>query len=108
MSKFKQHYFVCINARPPFTKPSCGPQNSNQILILLQEEVEKHGLLNDIKVTGCACLGPCEEGPVLVVYPEGTWYANLTLEDINEIVESHMLQGQPVRRLLYDWPENVD
>ena len=100
MSKFRQHFFVCTNARPPFAKPSCGPQNSNQILMLLQEEVEKRGLLNEVKITGCDCLGPCEEGPIMVVYPEGTWYKKVTADDVSEIVETHIIQGKPVSRLL--------
>lgn len=102
-----QHFFICTNARPPFAKPSCGPKNSNQILIMLQEEVEKRGLTDNIKVTGCACLGPCEDGPVMVVYPEGIWYGHITPEDVSEIVELQMLQGKPVTRLLYNWPERT-
>ena len=102
MSKFRQHFFVCTNARPPFAKPSCGPQNSNQILVLLQEEIEKRGLLNEVKVTGCDCLGPCEEGPIMVVYPEGTWYKKVTADDVSEIVETHILQNIPVSRLIYN------
>ncbi|MFQ6115867.1 MAG: ferredoxin [bacterium] len=107
MSKFRQHYFVCTNARPPFAKPSCGPKNANQILVLLQEEAEKRGLSGHIKINGCSCLDLCEDGPTIVVYPEGVWYAHVTPEDISEIVESHMISGKPVKRLIYNWPENV-
>lgn len=106
MSKFRQHFFVCINARPPFAKPSCGPDYANQILIMLQEEVEKRGFLNEVKITGSSCLGPCEEGPIMVVYPEGTWYKGIKPEDVHEIVEKHIVQGRPVQRLLYQWPED--
>lgn len=107
MSKFRQHFFVCTNARPPFSKPSCGSKNSNQILILLQEEIEKRGLLNEVKVTGCECLGPCEEGAIMVVYPEGTWYKKITADDVLEIVETHILQGNPVSRLIYNWQDET-
>jgi len=106
LSHFRQHYFVCINARPPFAKPSCSPKNANQILMMLQDEVEKRALLNEIKITGCSCIGPCEDGPTMVVYPEGIWYAHVTLDDVNEIVERHMVQGKPVKRLIYNWPSN--
>ena len=104
MSKFRQHFFVCINQRPPFAKPSCGLRNSNQILTMLKEEVEQRGLQNDIKVTGSTCLGPCEHGPTIVVYPEGIWYQAVTPEDVTEIVESHMINNKPVERLIYNWP----
>ncbi len=68
--------------------------------MLLREEVEKRGLLNEVKITGCDCLGPCEEGPIMVVYPEGTWYKKVAADDVSEIVETHMIQGKPVNRLL--------
>ncbi len=70
--------------------------------MLLQEEIEKRGLLNEVKVTGCDCLGPCEEGPIMVVYPEETWYKKVTADDISEIVETHILQNIPVSRLIYN------
>ena len=103
MSKFRQHFFVCTNVRPPFAKPSCGPKGSNEILLRLKEEVEKLGLKEEVKITGSGCLGPCEEGPTIVVYPEGTWYKGVTLEDVAEIVEKHILTGQPVERLRHIW-----
>lgn len=103
MSKYRQHFFVCTNARPPFAKPSCSPSGSNEILTRLKEEVEKHGLKEEVKVTSSGCLGPCEEGPVIVVYPEGTWYKGVTLNDVQEIVEQHILEGKPVIRLVHDW-----
>ncbi len=107
MSKFKHHFFVCTNARPPFAKPSCGPQNSNQILMMLQEEVEKQCLSNEIKVTGCDCLGPCEEGPIMVVYPEGTWYKKVTVDDVSEIVETHIMGNKPVNKLIYNFQDET-
>lgn len=105
MSKFRQHFFVCINARPPFAKPSCSPRDSNQILMMLKEEIEKHGLLEEVKVTSCGCLGPCEDGPILVVYPEATWYKGVRPEDVAEIVENHVLNNKPIERLRFDWTE---
>lgn len=100
MQTIRQHYFVCTNARPPFAKASCAPKDSTLLLALLKEEVEKRGLQDEIKVTGCGCLGPCDEGPVMVVYPQGIWYQKVTPEDVPEIVEQHMLQNKPVERLL--------
>ncbi len=104
-SKFRQHFFVCTNARPPFAKPSCGPLGSNPIAMKLKEEVENRGLEDEVKVTASGCLGPCESGPVIVVYPEATWYKNVTLEDVDEIIESHMVGGKPVARLVYEWSD---
>ena len=105
MSKPKHHFFVCTNARPPFAGPSCGPEEGNEILMGLREEVEKRELQDDVQVTGCACLGPCENGPVVAVYPEAIWYNRVKSEDVEEIVKQHMVNGKPVERLIYDWPE---
>ncbi len=69
------------------------------------ETVEQKGLQETVKVTPCGCLGPCENGPMIVVYPEAVWYAYVTPGDVEEIVESHAVQGKPVQRLLYEWPE---
>jgi len=73
--------------------------------MLLQEEVENRKLEDEIKVTASGCLGPCEDGPVMVVYPAGIWYRNVSAKDVAEIVESHVISGVPVKRLLYEWPE---
>lgn len=108
MNKPQRHFFVCTNARPPFAKPSCGQNDGHQILMGLREEAEQRGLLGEVKITGCGCLGPCEEGPAIVVYPEATWYQGVSIEDIQEIVESHMVNGLPVDRLIYDFPDTVE
>ena len=105
MNSLKQHFFVCTNTRPPFAKPSCGPKNSNAIVALLKEAVEKHDLKDSVKITACGCLGPCEEGPMMVVYPEGTWYRVVKPSDVENIVNNHILKNKPVPELQYDWPE---
>lgn len=105
MSRFSRHFFVCQNERPPLGKPSCGVRGGKEILELLQEGLARHTeLWSMVTVTGCACLGPCFDGPMMVVYPEGTWYANVQPADVKEIVESHMAGGKVVERLLYRWP----
>ncbi|KAF1013130.1 MAG: Ferredoxin, 2Fe-2S [Burkholderia gladioli] len=52
-----------------------------------------------VRINNAGCLGCCEEGPVIVVYPEGTWYTYVDKQDIDEIVESHLRDGQVVERL---------
>ena len=105
MSKPEYHFFVCINNRPPFAKPSCAPRGGNEILMRLKTEIEERQLTH-VRACGSSCLGPCEEGPTVVVYPEGTWYKGVQPEDIAEIVESHVIHNKPVERLLYDWPDD--
>ena len=59
-----------------------------------------------VAVTSCGCLGPCFDGPNLVIYPDGIWYAGATADDADEIVAEHLLAGRPVERLRYSFPED--
>jgi (2Fe-2S) ferredoxin len=102
--KVERHFFVCTNARPAGGKPSCGARGSAELLTALQEGLGAHPeLWGKIAVTPSGCLGPCFEGPTIVVYPEGVWYVGVTPADVPEIVQSHMRDGVPVARLLHDW-----
>ncbi len=58
------------------------------------------GLTNEINIIETGCMGPCDYGPVMVIYPEGVFYKKVTPEDVEEIVEEHFLKGRPVKRLM--------
>ena len=104
-SKFKRHFFVCLKERAAAGKPSCGPRGGVDVYNHLQEALGGHEELWDsVCVTVASCLGPCYDGPMVVVYPEGTWYAGVKPADAGEIVEKHMVEGVPVERLRYRWP----
>ena len=106
MSKYARHFFVCQTQRPPMGKPSCGARGSADVLLGLQEGLARYPeLWATVTVTSSGCLGPCFDGPTVVVYPEGTWYVGVTSADVDEIVESHMVGGKPVERLRYVWPD---
>ena len=68
----------------------------------LEEEIEKNGLADEVKVVRTGCFGLCALGPVMIVYPEGTFYSMVKVEDIPEIVEEHLLKGRVVTRLVYN------
>jgi (2Fe-2S) ferredoxin len=109
MSKFERHFFVCLMQRPPMSKPSCGVQGATDVYNGLMEGLGAHqDLWGSVSVTTCGCLGPCFDGPMVVVYPESVWYAKVKKEDVPEIVEQHMVGGKPVERLRYRWPELDD
>lgn len=75
-----------------------------KILTILQEK----GLLNEINIIETGCMGPCDLGPVMVVYPEGVFYQKVTVDDVEELVEEHFIKGRPVTRLmLQDKQEQV-
>jgi len=101
MPKIDRHFLVCTNARPVGGKPSCGARGGAELLTALQEGIGRHPeLWGRVAVTPTGCLGPCFEGPTVVVYPEAVWYAGVTLDDVPEIVASHMQSGIPVTRLI--------
>jgi len=66
----------------------------------LKEHLKMKGLQSSMRVNGAGCLDACEHGPVVVVYPEQIWYGNVKPEDAAEIVESHLVNGKPVERLM--------
>lgn len=84
----------------------CSSSNSQEIMRRLEEEIEKKGLDKEVNVVCTGCFGLCSLGPVVIVYPEGSFYSKVTLADIPEIVEEHLLKGRIVKRLLYQ--ETID
>ena len=97
------HIFVCTNRRPPgHPKGSCGDKNSEGVWDAFRQVVEMNGLWGKVRVTRTGCLGPCHAAPSLVVYPEGTWYKHVTIDDVPEILKSHINDGKPLERLVMD------
>jgi (2Fe-2S) ferredoxin/predicted O-methyltransferase YrrM len=68
----------------------------------LERELVAQGLDDDVQVTTCGCLGLCDEGPILIVYPEGIWYQKVKAEDVREMVGSHLKSGNVVARLAWN------
>jgi (2Fe-2S) ferredoxin len=104
-SPYKRHFFVCQTQRPEGSeKPSCGQRGAAQIYSRLLEALERHPELGqEVAVSACGCLGLCFDGPIIVVYPEGTWYARIEEADVPEIIEQHLVHGKPVERLRFKW-----
>ncbi len=97
----KYHVFVCTSCRIDGTqKGLCATKQSTDIIKRLMEEIEDRDLSGDVMVNNTGCFGICSRGPVMVVYPEGTWYGNLTPDDIEAIVEGHFENGEPVKELM--------
>ncbi len=80
----------------------CTSSGSVKIAKRLQEEIDKNGLTNEVMVVRTGCFGLCALGPIMIVYPEGTFYSMVKEEDIAEIVSEHLLKGRIVTRLVYD------
>lgn len=97
---YKHHAFACYTRRPAgHPRGSCAEAGAQPLWDRLGKAIEAQGL-SEIGFTAAGCLGFCNAGPLLVVYPEGVWYRPTTLEDVDEIVEQHLKQGKRVDRLV--------
>ncbi len=80
----------------------CTSSGSPKIQDAFKSEIEKQGLSDEVKVVQTGCFGLCALGPIVIVYPDGTFYSNIKVEDVAEIVEEHLLKGRVVERLVYN------
>lgn len=99
---YQHHVFFCLNQREKGAeRPSCANCGSQEMQEYAKQRVKALGLAGagKVRVNKAGCLDRCEEGPVVVVYPEGVWYTYVDKNDIDEIVESHLRDGQVVERL---------
>jgi len=102
---YRQHLFFCTNDRgPDAERPSCNRCGSSTLRDYAKSRVKELGLAGQgkVRVNTSGCLDRCEEGPVCVVYPEGIWYTYIDEEDLDEIIDSHIVNGKPVVRLMLD------
>lgn len=99
-SYFKHHVFFCLNQRSE-GEACCANLGAQTAFDHLKKSVKNKGLsgAGQIRVNKAGCLDRCELGPVMVVYPEGTWYTYVDNSDIDEILQSHLIEGKPVERL---------
>ncbi|HOM02192.1 MAG TPA: NADH-quinone oxidoreductase subunit NuoF [Acetivibrio sp.] len=93
MQLYRAHVLVCGGT-------GCTSSNSNKIITELEAQIAENGIQNEVKVVRTGCFGLCAEGPIIVVYPEGSMYTMVKVEDVKEIVEEHLVKGRIVKRLL--------
>ena len=102
MAGYRRHVFVCLNERDPADpKGSCKHRGADQIFATLKTGANKAGL-KDVRVNRAGCFEHCEHGPTVVIYPEAVWYRVPTVEDAQEVLRSHVIEGKVVDRLLID------
>jgi len=100
MKKPEYHVFVCTSSRINGTqKGYCHSNASSEIVTNFLESIEENDISDKVMITNTGCLGICNDGPIVIVYPEGTWYGKVTPDDVDEIVESHLINGEIVKRL---------
>ncbi len=98
MKIFRSHVLVCGGT-------GCSSSKSALIKKRFEDKIKEENLENEIQVVSTGCFGLCEEGPVVIIYPEGTFYSRMTIERVDEIVDEHLLKGRIVRKYLYDESE---
>ena len=86
----------------------CTSSGSPKIQDAFCKEIEKQGLAEEIKVVQTGCFGLCALGPVVIIYPDGTFYSNVTVDDVAEIVSEHLLKGRIVERLVYNETDGAE
>ena len=100
MSHYKHHVFFCLNEREEGAA-CCGRQHAAEMQQHAKERVKALGLsgAGNVRINKAGCMDRCDEGPCIVVYPEAVWYTYVDSHDIDEIVDSHLVNGRVVDRL---------
>lgn len=97
MALVRAHVLVCSGT-------GCTASGSRQVIAKFNEELKAQGLDKEVKVVETGCQGFCEQGPLVIIYPEGTFYTRVHEEDVKEIVSEHLIKGRIVNRLLFKEP----
>jgi len=93
MQLYRSHILVCAGT-------GCTSSGAMKLMGKLEEKIKENNIDNEVKIIKTGCFGLCAEGPILVVYPEGSMYVRVTEEDVEEIVSEHLVKGRIVKRLL--------
>ena len=97
---YKTHIFCCTNRRAPgHTRGCCAEKNAESLRGYMKDRAKALGI-KGTRVNAAGCLDRCELGPVMVIYPEGVWYTYKTTADIDEILQTHLVDGGRVTRLM--------
>lgn len=100
LSYYSHHVFFCCNQRSN-ERSSCNDHGSQAMRDYAKGRIKELGLSGraHVRINQAGCLDRCEEGPVLVVYPEGVWYTYVDQDDVDEIIDQHLIKGIIVERL---------
>lgn len=102
--RFEKYIFICINERPEgHPRGSCAGRGSLEVLEEFKRVVKERKLRLKIRVNRAGCMELCEIGPSVMVHPDNIWYQKVTVSDVEEIIDAHIIGGNPVERLLADF-----
>lgn len=101
MARFEKHIFICENKREAnHPRGCCADKGAAEIKEKFKSRLKELGLTYKVRANMSGCLDACEYGPVVVIYPEQIWYGGVNVEDVEEIIQSHVIANIPVERLL--------
>ncbi len=101
MARPEKHVFVCTQSRPAgHPRGSCTEKGAGDVMAEFGQQFEQKGLWGKFLLTGTGCMGGCDSGPVVLIYPEGVMYGGVTKADVAEIVDQHLLADNHVERLM--------
>ncbi len=98
MRKFKYNVLICAGT-------GCKASASHKVLTTFQEELEKRAMSDDVQVIATGCFGFCEQGPIVKIIPDNTFYVKVTPEDVSNLIDEHLVKGRKYDKLLYNDPE---
>lgn len=100
MSYFKHHVFICCNERDG-GQMCCHATGGSEMFAYAKDRIGEMKLNGPaaVRINKAGCLGRCDQGPIMVVYPEETWYSFIDKSDVDEIIEEHLVNGRIVERL---------
>lgn len=105
MKRYNKHIFICENKRPDgHPRGCCTEKGSTEIREQFKNRLKELGLNADVRANGAGCLDACEFGTAIVIYPEQVWYGAITKNDVEEIIQSHIINDIPVERLKITHP----
>ncbi len=97
---YDKHIFICTNQRAPeATRRSCGEAHGMEIVDAFKKKLKELNLPIKVRAQKAGCMDICDFGQTVVVYPEGIFYVGVELDDINEIINEHIINNRPVERL---------
>ena len=101
MYNLRAHVLLCYGG-------ACISSNADSVKVSMEKAIAKAGLQNEVDIVTTGCMGTCELGPIMVIYPEGVFYQKVRPEDAEEIVQEHLLKGRVVKRLFYKKPKTEE
>ncbi|MFA6262473.1 MAG: (2Fe-2S) ferredoxin domain-containing protein [Bacteroidia bacterium] len=103
--RYEKHIFICANQKAE-GKSCCGEARGLQLIERFREVLNEKGLKGKVRANRAGCLDACKLGPTVVIYPDGTYYGHVQLEDVEKIVEEHILNNRIVKENELLWDES--